>query len=137
MNNDSTPAPAQPRTTVATATALVKLLVRAEADPAFAPMLTDVVWVVGPLTGIRGSSYLDTRPGTGQQLLEAARALFGGDIAPTGDRYNDNHWWHCLTTTVAGVPVTLRVPVTQASVEAQLRERIAELEAAAACGVGE
>ncbi|WP_030387038.1 hypothetical protein [Streptomyces sp. NRRL S-241] len=131
MNDDSTPVttPAPAPTAPALATALVKLLVRAEADPACADLITDTLWMVSARsTHIKGyATALAT--GTGEQLLEAARALLGGEIAPTTERLGTDHLYYELTTTVAGVPVHLRAPVPEDSVETQLRQRIAELEA--------
>ncbi|WP_405710000.1 hypothetical protein OG264_15925 [Streptomyces xanthophaeus] len=123
-----------PITSAAAATALVKLLVRAEGDPACAPLLANVVWTIsGSQTRITGSyyPYLSGEAPTGAILLEAARALLGGTLDVTTDQYDGQHMWHNLATTVAGVPVSLRAPVLTSSVVPRLLQRIADLERAA------
>lgn len=135
MDNDTTAPPSTARTA---ATALVKLLVRMEGAPACAPLLTSLtIWTVSN-SGVISGHFHDTSPkhDVGSEVLQAAQALFGGEITPTGDRYDAGHAWHILSTTVAGAPVKLRAPVAAGSVEAELRERIAELEAAVAAGQG-
>ncbi|MER6197988.1 hypothetical protein ABT234_11570 [Streptomyces sp. NPDC001586] len=141
MNIDSTPVPAQPPNAKALVAALGELLTRAEAAPGCAPLLADTMWLVsGPTARLRGYADNFAHRETGQQVLEAARALLGGEIAPTSEWCGDGHRYYNLTTTVAAVEVILRAPVPEASVEAQLRERIADLVAAAAvrvCGEGQ
>ncbi|MFE5675071.1 hypothetical protein ACFQ7B_07725 [Streptomyces erythrochromogenes] len=130
MSHDTVP-PLCPTTMAATA--LVKLSVRMEHDPACGPLLSAITWTVSMSGRITGSYYhYGHRRESGAEFLQAARSLLGGEITPTLDRYGADHAWHVLSTTVAGVPVVLKAPVSSLSVEAQLRQRIAELEAAAA-----
>ncbi|WP_030659782.1 MULTISPECIES: hypothetical protein [Streptomyces] len=129
MSTDTSP----PRTQATAATALVKLLVRTEHDPAIGPLLPAVTWTISMSARVTGSFYhYGHRRDAGAEFLQAARSLLGGEISSTLDRYDSDYAWHILSTTVAGVPVTLKAPVASASVEAQLRQRIRELEAAAA-----
>lgn len=108
------------------ATALAELLLQLEESPACEPLLTgSIIWSVSAFGQISGHLY-ETARGAG--ALEAFRLLLGGEITPTCDRYGSEFYWHSIARTVDGVPVELRAPVAAASVEAQLRKRIAELE---------
>ncbi len=107
------------------AIALSGLLLQLEESPACEPLLTgSIIWFVNGLGEIFGHLYDGT---SGAGALEAFRSLVGGEITPTSDRYGTECYWHSIARTFDGVPVLLRAPV--ASVEAQLRQRIAELEA--------
>ncbi|MEU6294862.1 hypothetical protein [Streptomyces erythrochromogenes] len=122
MTEDST------RTKARTAAiALAELLLQLEESPACEPLLTgSIIWTVDAFGRISGHLY-ETARGAG--ALEAFRLLFGGETVPTSDRYGSEFYWHSIARTVDGVPVDLRAPVAAASVEAGLRQRIAELEA--------
>lgn len=124
----------QPETSTTARDAAVALsalldLVDGESAPEFALLRNEMFWRIrGRQNELTGSLY--EHDAKGPELLEAWRQRFGGEIRSTTEKHYDNWFWHALKTEIDGVPVALKVPVEQPDVEQQLRDRIAELEAA-------
>lgn len=117
----------------AVSVALTTLLDLMDGDPApqFALLRNKAHWFLSSRSGrLTGSVYAYDTTGDGLELLEAWREKLGGAIEPTAEAYSDGLVYYALTTEIDGVPVVLKTPVKQPDVEQQLRDRIAELEAA-------
>lgn len=113
------------------ALALIELLDSTGGQPEFATLHDEAFWRIRGTSGeLIGRMYVSHTDGNALKLLESWQEKLGGTIAPTGEKYTDNWAWYALTITVSGVPVSVQVPVEQPEIEQQLRDRIAELEAA-------
>lgn len=115
---------------LALAEALVKLLTTDLEDVA---QLHDTDLTTWELGGYRAPLAADLSAGAQQpfELLRACAARLGGQIAP-GETFNTSgtsYQPHTLTTEWLGFQLKINVTIAMASVEQQLRARIAELEA--------
>lgn len=115
------------------AVALIALLDLVGDEPEFASLCDETYWFFrgrsGELSGRFYNAY-GSKLSEGSQVLELWRQRLGGEVQPTTEKYTDNSVYYELKTEIGGVPVSLKVPVEKPDVEQQLRDRIAELEAA-------
>lgn len=117
----------------AVSVALTNLLDFIDSDPApeFTLLRDKAYWSLSARSGrLTGSMYAHDSRRDGLKLLEAWQEKLGGTVEPTTEKYSDGIVYYALTTEIDRVPVVLKMPVEKPDIEQQLRDRIAELEAA-------
>lgn len=124
MTNEPTDNPQIPRTV----TALVELLTETAGDPTLAELHSPQAMWMTYAGGFSVTFHWDDRAALMARCLER----FGGVIADGTTHSHKDRIDQVLTTEWRGVPLKISVPIARESIETQLRNRIAELESAAA-----
>ena len=116
---------------VGAAAALLSVLTATADDPALAGLHSPrAIWLLRPTEVTCNLLYTYTDH---TALLTHCTSRFGGTVKQ-GDRVDADLVEQPLTAEWDGLSLRIHIPVASQSVEAQLRARIAELEAAVAAG---